>query len=389
MHFDRLRPTVICPASGYIKHDYLVPGGFYKEMWDWDGYFISIHLISRDRANATYLKYWALSFIEARDENGYVPGCITVKGLNKRLGYFPMKPFLAQGVYLAATTLDDFTWVDENYEGIKSIVQNREKTNFDPHYGLFFWDNAMQSGADNNVALSNDPSAAGSILACDINTFQLREYISLCKLAEKLGRDDDAVLFKQKSDDLTEAIARYHWSDEDESYWNVLRQSGEPVRRVTYSNFVPLVQNMAPLDAGRRMIRRYLWNEEHMLSPFGLRSLSRQDPDYNNELMIVPYSNWQGPIWPITNYLYFRALMNYGFEVEARQLAKMMMEICLRDIDQCGSMHENYHAETGEPLAPSPEHFSTGKFEGFVGWNLLVQNMQEEVDSLEDPLKIQ
>ncbi len=32
-----------------------------------------------------------------------------------------------------------------------------------------------------------------------------------------------------------------------------------------------------------------------MLAPYGLRSLSKQDPDYNNAAIIVPYSNWQGP----------------------------------------------------------------------------------------------
>ena len=37
--------------------------------------------------------------------------------------------------------------------------------------------------------------------------------------------------------------------------------------------------------------------------------------------------------------------------------------------------------ETGEPLAPSAEHSPDGKFRGFIGWNLLVQNMLEGVVS--------
>ena len=33
-------------------------------------------------------------------------------------------------------------------------------------------------------------------------------------------------------------------------------------------------------------------------------------------------SNWQGPIWGISNYMVFRGLTDYGFKKEARQLAE-------------------------------------------------------------------
>jgi alpha,alpha-trehalase len=39
-------------------------------------------------------------------------------------------------------------------------------------------------------------------------------------------------------------------------------------------------------------------------------------------------------------------------------------------------MHENYHADTGIPLAPAANHVDkNGKFVGFISWNLCVQNM--------------
>ena len=61
--FDRLRDQVIMPAKGLIKYDYLTPGGFYKQMWDWDGFFIGMHLATRSEENAKYLKWWALNFL--------------------------------------------------------------------------------------------------------------------------------------------------------------------------------------------------------------------------------------------------------------------------------------------------------------------------------------
>jgi hypothetical protein len=40
-------------------------------------------------------------------------------------------------------------------------------------------------------------------------------------------------------------------------------------------------------------------------------------------------------------------------------------------------MHEDYDAETGDGLAPTPEQSPGGKFAGFVGWNLLAEDMLE------------
>ena len=125
------------------------------------------------------------------------------------------------------------------------------------------------------------------------------------------------------------------------------------------------------------MIRRYLWNPHYMLSDYGLRSLSKQDPQYNNECMIIPYSNWQGPLWINADFLYSIALVNYGFKEEARQLGMKLAPVLLNDIKACGSMHENYNAETGAPLAPTAAQSPNGIFTGFVGWNLLEQNMLE------------
>lgn len=60
----------------------------------------------------------------------------------------------------------------------------------------------------------------------------------------------------------------------------------------------------------------------------------------------------------------------------------MMRQLLLADIRQYGSMRENYDSETGRPLEPAAEHFENGVFKGFVGWNLLVQDMLEDAVNL-------
>lgn len=372
--FEKLRPQSIRPAEGFIKYDYLIPAGFYKQMWDWDGFFIGCHLTSLGKPQ--YLKWWVLDFVAAIDSEGYIPGCVTTKGPRPVFGKFAMKPFLAQGAYLASRAMNDFEWVKPVYDDIKKSCGYRERTQYDSSYGLFFWDNAGQSGADNTVVLSNDPAEASAILGVDIDVFQYREYLSLAKIAERIERANDAAYFNEKAARLKNNIMKYHWDKEKFSFWNIRRRDGRAIKRVSYSNFVPLIQKdlLSDNDA-REMIHRYLWNSDCMLAPYGIRSLSRQDPDYNTENIIIPYSNWQGPVWINANYLNFIGLRNYGFDKECRELAFTLGTMLSKDVDNNGSMHEDYNGDTGESLAPTAAQTKGGVFTGFVGWDLLLQNM--------------
>ncbi len=99
------------------------------------------------------------------------------------------------------------------------------------------------------------------------------------------------------------------------------------------------------------------------------------DPAYNNDAIIDPYSNWRGPVWINANFLDWLILRRYGFRAEAHTLALNLAAMLHRDIAQWGSMREDYDAETGAGLAPTPAQSPNGKFAGFVGWNLLAQDM--------------
>jgi alpha,alpha-trehalase len=379
--YAKLEPKTTHGPEGYFKYDYIIPAGYYDQMWDWDGFFIGSHLAHQNSENAKYLKGWALTFASSIDQQGYVPGVLFTQGvppvekIMPTMGRFAVKPFLAQGAVLASERSGDYRWVAPVWENLRKIVAYREQTQFDPKWQLFFWETAMQSGEDNNVALTNDPKDRDAILAADLCTFQLREYKAMARLAQMLGKQDEADDYQQKAAKLKAAMLKQLWSAADQAFFNVRRDTGEPVRRISGSNFIPLIEDILPPADARATIRRYLWNSQHMLSPYGIRSLSKQDAGYNNVSMIDPYSNWQGPVWINTNYLYFVALRRYGFPKEARQLSVTLAQVVLADIQKWGSMHECYSAENGEGLAPTAEQAKDHAFPGFVGWNLLVQDM--------------
>ncbi len=379
--FDNLRPQVIKDPNGYLKHPYLIPAGFYNQLWDWDAFFMANHFISRGKPE--YMKYWALTFIENIDEEGYVSGGMTTKGQRKVFGKFAMKPFLSQGIYHYSESVGDYSWVEPYYEKIVSILEYRKKTQYNKEFGLYFWEIAMQSGADNNPAMNYFKEDSRSFVCADASAFQYGELLAQSVIARELGKIEDAEIFKKAAEELKSNINKFLWNNEDKVYYNLDSDSKRQYRRVSYSSFVPLMYNIAPLEQGSETIDNHLINTDCMKAQYGFRSLSAKDVDYNNKNIIVPFSNWQGPVWPIANYIYSIALKNYGYDKEVVWLAQTLGNLLVDDIKEWGIMHENYHADTGLPLAPSSEHVDeNGKFIGFISWNLCIQNVMEGV--LED-----
>ncbi|WP_411845120.1 trehalase family glycosidase [Roseibacillus persicicus] len=376
---EPLKKRVVREPAGCLSFPYLIPSGFYQQMWDWDGFFMGCHFAHQGQADK--LKHWVLNFLDHVEDDGHVSGCITPEGPREIMGRFSAKPFLSQGAWIASKAEGgDVSWLKDQYQGLCRVLNYRIHNQRDEESGLYFWMNAMQSGADNNPALNYDGEDPRSYLACDISAYQVRELEAQSLIAGALGLESEAAEWKESAEQLRSAILDKLWCPEDQAFYNIDRETGQLYRRMSYSSFVPLFAKLAPEEDGRAMIKRYLLTEEHMKSPFGFRSLSRSDPDYNNENIIIPFSNWQGPVWPIANYLYSVALHHYGFEAENEWLAVVQGILLADDIEKYGTMHENYDAETGAPLAPSHDHRTPeGDIVGFVSWNLCIENLLEGV----------
>lgn len=361
-------------AQGHIPYDYLVPAGPYQEQWDWDAFFMGVGLSAEISSEAIYLRNWALNYIINARPNGKVAGCLTAKGFDERLNH--MKPFLAQGTYLAGKFLKDYSFLKKLWTKLKKVVLYREKHLWNRKYDLGVWYDSMESGADNNIAALDYPKA--TVVATDLNTLIYREYKAMSLLAKILGKKKDEKWFGERAKVVKKNFNKYLWNETDKIYYNLYAKTGEHIKRVSYSSFIPLFGKLAPPKKGSAMIKKYLISREYMWSDYGIRTLAKNDPDYNNKNIIKPYSNWQGPVWPIANYMYMHGLLNYGFQKEAIELAQKISNLVLTDIKTSGGMHENYDAETGKPLAAP----------NFVSWNILVGNMLEEAVNNKNPFAI-
>jgi glycogen debranching enzyme len=108
---------------------------------------------------------------------------------------------------------------------------------------------------------------------------------------------------------------------------------------------------------------------DHFFRNAGISSVAHSEPLYNQAKRglygRVICSNWQGPMWVLPNGLAVRALLREKRERDARQIAERVIDTLTRGLVKQGTLFENYHADSQEPLfAPQ-----------FMSWNSLCLEM--------------
>ena len=372
------KKEIIKPPAGILKHEYLVPAGPYTQLFDWDTYFMGVAL-SYDGIGAP-LEDSVKNFLDTTDEGydtrGYTPREIATDGYNA----LPQmcKPFLAQMALRASQTLHDFAWLREPsgatrrsyYQKLADTLAFWETARRSPD-GLFRWFNGLESGVDNNPAVSDDPAEATE--GVDLQCYIYREYLAMAAIAAQLGNAAEAKAYRQKAADLAQRVRAKMWSRADGTFLNIDSRTGRFVRIGTWTNFVPLWAGIATKAQAEEMIRQHLLNPREFWSAHGVRTLAATEPLYN------PRSGyWRGPVWVVSNYLLMHGLANYGYKQQAMELARETVDLLVRDLQKTGGMNENYDPETGAPDAAG----------NFVSWDLLGEHMIEEAQSGGDPTAI-
>jgi neutral trehalase len=371
----KVKQDVVKPPQGLLKHEYLVPAGPYWQLFDWDMYFMSVALsyegVGKPVAGSVE------DFLEFVDEYANWPGYAPREIAPDALWALPeqCKPFLAQAAVRASLTLHDFRWLARpngasqktNYQKLANTLEYWENTRRAAD-GLFRWYNGVESGVDNNPAVSDRPALVTE--GVDLQCYLYREYLAMAILAAQLGKTSDAVLYKRQAQALKERVREKMWSQADGMFLNIDSRTGKLVRVKTWTNFVPLWAGLATPAEARRTIQEHLLNPKEFWAPQGVRTLAPQEPLYN------PRSGyWRGPVWVISNYLMMHGLMNCGFRAQAKELAAKTVGLLVRDLQTSGGMNECYNPETGAPTAGGH----------FLSWNLLAEHMAEEAAAGQDP----
>jgi putative isomerase len=217
-----------------------------------------------------------------------------------------------------------------------------------------------------------------------------KELLAMAYIAHRLALADEAARYNDMATALKKAVQEHCWDEKDGMYYsvdiNLLPYTGEPeyifgkpfvlhegaprdypclIQRLgCWSGFMALWAGIATEQQAERMVKENLMDERTFCAPYGVRTLSKLEKMYNMRPTHNP-SNWQGPIWGVSNYMVFRGLADYGFKKEARTMAQKTVALYGSDLKKEGALHEYYNPDTGEPIINK----------GFQNWNYLVLNM--------------
>ena len=384
--------------SGKLKHRFVTPSygvkaggddssdvsdrsltGHYLQMYDWDACFFSqaaakmnIHGLQSDVV---------ANFLSLKDALGHVPRTVSPQRIWDSGDQ--CKPFLCQTLAQQVRTEGKENPQFENLlDGLESYLQYFEKKRKKEH-GLYCWRNVLESGVDDNLALLSPREAAkdeddsvnqfpdGRLLAVDLSGYLVAEFRAFAELCKLSGKASVAQKYDRMSAELAEAIDAYCWNEKIGMYCNLDPRDGSQMVLRAWTGLVPVLLGLVKPERIEQVIQTNVISEEQFLRAAGMASVAASEPLYNNAKRglygraIV--SNWQGPVWVLNTGLAVRCLLREGFQKEAEELAKRMINTLDADIEKNGTLHENYHADTGQPLwAPQ-----------FMSWNILALELIE------------
>ncbi len=388
---------------GVIKYPFIDPGaGYAGSLWDWDSYWTALglmkafDLISEDKLQeagltrekiALHAKGSVLNFLDHQSSDGYIPLSIQGQGLfsycftqahEDGQEINQMKPFLCQAALNASNFTNDFSWFDENK--LVKYLDFYEKHQRDDKTGLFFWQDDIMIGIDNNPTVYFRPPRSSADIY--LNCFLYAEYLALSEIL-KAKNNESYNTFINKAEELKNSINTYAWDERDGLYYSQDISQDQNTRRVLtfefhknllptwkclplkirfWGCFLPLYVGICDKDRAKRMLNHVL--DENVLSPHGIRTLAKDEPMYSREKTSNP-SNWLGAIWNVASYCVIEGLKKYGYDEIARSIEERTVNLYGSNLDKFGDFFESYDPESGEPnLHP-----------GFMSWNMLILQM--------------
>jgi hypothetical protein len=185
-----------------------------------------------------------------------------------------------------------------------------------------------------------------------LNAMYIADCYSLAKMAEVLGKKDDAKMLTDRGKDLQENM-QVLWNKENSLYQNFDLTQNSFSERISPTSFYPLLARTASEEQAKKMVAQHLLNEEEFWGEWILPSIAKNDPRYSEQ------KYWKGAIWGPMNFLVYQGLKKYPDLAEPRQqFAEKSVALFQQNWLEKGFVCENYSPIDGsctqEKLQSSP-----------------------------------
>lgn len=396
---------VLKPPAAELRHPFIVPGaGYSNELWGWDAYWVALSVskafeifsekemeqagLSRGQA-AAHMRGSVLDFLDAQAEDGYIPVMTASEGLfagffeserAKGVAHNQHLPFLCRFARLASEFSGGYDWLDA--DKLVAYMRYYEEKQYDARSGLYFWQDDIMIGADNNPTVFFRPPRSGADIF--LNSFMYPEYIALGEIL-RARRDPRASYAAERAEKLKAAINAQMWDGRDGIYYSqdlcrhethcavkgVALHSGlaphwqtMPLKIRFWGCFLPMYAGICSQEQADRMCAHLTENDD-ILAPFGIRTLAKNEKMYSTVKSAGNPSNWLGAVWTVADYCVYKGLVRYGKTELAERVRAASVRPLQKSLREHGDFFESYHPDTGQPFMHA----------GFLSHNLPVIDM--------------
>jgi len=173
-----------------------------------------------------------------------------------------------------------------------------------------------------------------------LNSFFVLDAWALAEIAHIIGRNSEEEKLRRESAEMGDRINQMMWSEEDGLYLN-RKWDGTFNRRISTTNFYPMLAGIASPDRAQRMVQHYLLNPQKFWGEYVIPTTPRDDPAFGDN------NYWRGRIWAPTNYLVYEGLKRSGMDEVAAEVAEKSTQLFLKEHGEKGHAHENYNGANG------------------------------------------
>lgn len=231
----------------------------------------------------------------------------------------------------------------------------------------------FESGIDNGPQFDSgyyDPGTHTMELAdAGLMGLYIADTNALAAIADILGKSTDAEWLRSSALKYQKGLATL-WDPATGIFLNKDLRSGEFIRRLSPTNFYPLLAKAATPQQADEMVNKHLLNPDEMWGARVLPAIARNDPAFNDQ------DYWRGRIWGPMNYLVYEGLLNYDTPsaVTARQqLAEKSIARFQHEWIEKGHVHENYSAtsDDSDGVSSSDRFYHWGALLGLIEYEEL------------------
>ena len=216
------------------------------------------------------------------------------------------------------------------------------------HYGVISCNDGLETGQDDSPRFDNGPT-----LACDMNSYLLRQLYVTSEIASILGLTSKAKKWEKEADNFGKQMMKVLYNKEDNLFYDVHIESGKQIKMLTPCSVMPIWAGIKMNEEKKQaMIKDYLLNPTYLFGDIPFPSVAYTEETY------LAGKWWRGSTWLSESWIMLDLLLENGYEKEWEEAIKRFYYMLLKD----PHMHELFNSQTGEGLGSEEQGWTCAIF---------------------------